>query len=118
MFKYTEGVHNVRKVNGTAFQQCVAPADADSLTSGNDVITLAKPGPKWYICSKANHCAAGNMRLRINVLSQVGSPGSAPYAIPPGTAVPVSTGITRAGSVATTAWIVVILGVVMTKGLY
>ncbi|KAI4377886.1 hypothetical protein MLD38_015447 [Melastoma candidum] len=117
LFKYPEGVHNVRKVNGTAFQQCVAPADADSLTSGNDIVTLAKPGPKWYICSKGNHCAVGNMRLRIDVLAQVGSPGSAP-GMGPSSAVPISAGITRAGSAATTAWIMVILGFAIAVGLY
>jgi hypothetical protein len=75
VFKYPKGVHNVLAVNGTSFQKCVAPAGTQPLTSGNDVITLATPGIKWYICSVPNHCQVGNQRLIIIVEP---SPASAP----------------------------------------
>ncbi|XWS61878.1 hypothetical protein CRYUN_Cryun07bG0162200 [Craigia yunnanensis] len=78
VFKYTSGVHNVLRVNGTEFQQCEAADNTVPLTTGNDVISLATPGRKWYICGVARHCAARNMKLNITVLSQVGSPSSAP----------------------------------------
>ena len=64
------------RVNGTQFQQCEAADNIVLLTTGNDVITLATPGRKWYICGIARHCAARNMKLNITVLSQVGSPSS------------------------------------------
>ncbi|KAK8599072.1 hypothetical protein V6N13_077012 [Hibiscus sabdariffa] len=79
VFKYTPGVHDVLKVNGTEFQQCQAGNDNTlALTTGNDVITLSTPGRKWYICSVPGHCEARNMKLSITVLDQVGSPATAP----------------------------------------
>ncbi|XP_059461817.1 blue copper protein-like [Corylus avellana] len=73
-FKYKEGVHNVLKVNRTGFQQCVAPLGIEALISGNDVITLATSGRKWYICGVAKHCENGNHKLAITVLPQTVSP--------------------------------------------
>lgn len=78
VFKYASGVHNVLRVNGTEFQQCEAAGNTVPLTTGNDVITLATPGRKWYICGVARHCAARNMKLNITVLAQGDSPASAP----------------------------------------
>ncbi|KAE8657341.1 hypothetical protein F3Y22_tig00116996pilonHSYRG00505 [Hibiscus syriacus] len=79
VFKYTPGVHDVLKVNGTEFQQCRAANDnVVPLRTGNDVITLSTPGRKWYICSVPRHCAARNMKLNITVLAQVASPATAP----------------------------------------
>ncbi|OMO97330.1 Plastocyanin-like protein [Corchorus capsularis] len=78
VFKYTPGVHNVLRVNGTEFQACQAADNAVPLVTGNDVITLATAGRKWYICGVARHCATRNMKLNITVLDQVASPTSAP----------------------------------------
>ncbi|KAK1436188.1 hypothetical protein QVD17_01966 [Tagetes erecta] len=74
VFKYAYGKHNVHKVNGTAFQQCSIPPTNEALTSGYDVITLATPGRKWYICGVGKHCESGGMKLFINVLSHAPSP--------------------------------------------
>ncbi|GFZ02167.1 hypothetical protein Acr_15g0007760 [Actinidia rufa] len=90
VFNYLPGAHNVFRVDGTAFQQCAPPANSEALTSGNDVITLATPGRKWYLCGIGKHCASGNMKLAITVLPQVESPAPAPSPILPSTA----TGIT------------------------
>ncbi|XP_059461846.1 blue copper protein 1a-like [Corylus avellana] len=78
VFKYKEGVHNVLKVNGTGFQQCVAPLGTEALISGNDVITLATSGRKWYICGVAKHCENGNQKLAITVLPRIVSPAPSP----------------------------------------
>ncbi|XP_059664058.1 blue copper protein-like [Cornus florida] len=67
VFKYTEGSHNVFKVNGTGFDQCIKPPANEALTTGNDVITLKTPGNKWYICGVGQHCAMGNQKLAITV---------------------------------------------------
>ncbi|KAL0399736.1 UNVERIFIED_CONTAM: Lamin-like protein [Sesamum radiatum] len=80
IFKYAKGVHNVYKVNGTAFQQCAVPSPSEALTSGSDVITLATPGRKWYICGVGEHCASG-MKLVITVDSSI-APASAPAPAP------------------------------------
>uniref|UniRef100_A0A7N0TCU1 Phytocyanin domain-containing protein n=1 Tax=Kalanchoe fedtschenkoi TaxID=63787 RepID=A0A7N0TCU1_KALFE len=77
VFKYPRGVHNVFKGNLTAFQQCQAPF-AVPLATGNDTITLATPGKKWYFCGVGSHCMTGNQKLAINVLDVFQSPSAAP----------------------------------------
>ncbi|KAL3498735.1 hypothetical protein ACH5RR_041467 [Cinchona calisaya] len=77
IFNYTKESHNVLKVDGVGFQQCAKPDGIEPLNSGNDVITLASPGKKWYICGVANHCASG-MKLVINVTPNLGSSAPAP----------------------------------------
>lgn len=71
-------MHNVLKVNGTGFKQCAAPAGTVPLTSGNDVITLATPGRKWYICGAPNHCAVGGQKLAITVMPSSFAPSASP----------------------------------------
>lgn len=78
VFKYTEGAHNVFRVDGNGFQQCAAPAETEALATGNDVVTLATPGSKWYICGIGQHCEAGKQRLAITVLPQSDTPASSP----------------------------------------
>ncbi|KAK9984525.1 hypothetical protein SO802_034050 [Lithocarpus litseifolius] len=76
-FKYQKGNNNVLNVNGTGFQQCVAPAGTVPLTSGNDVIPLAASGRKWYICGVPTRCANGKQKLAITVLDGL-SPAPSP----------------------------------------
>lgn len=78
VFSYPAGVHNVFKVNGTGFRECIKPALSEALTSGNDTIVLATPGRKWYICGVGQHCAAGNQKLFITVNPMAMSPSIAP----------------------------------------
>ncbi|KAH7514066.1 blue copper protein 1b [Ziziphus jujuba] len=78
VFKYPQGAHNVLKVNGTGFQQCEAPEGTLALTSGNDVILLATPGRKWYICGVSRHCEVGNQKLFLTVHPQGFSPTPSP----------------------------------------
>ncbi|KAM7258667.1 hypothetical protein ACFE04_014408 [Oxalis oulophora] len=85
IFKYTKGLHNVEKVDGAGFRQCVASDGTEALTSGKDVITLATPGNKWYICGVSNHCESGNLKLTITVQTplQVEAPALSPGATSP-----------------------------------
>ncbi|KAA8516883.1 hypothetical protein F0562_017299 [Nyssa sinensis] len=69
VFKYPVGMHNVFKVNGTGFQNCIKPPLSQALTSGKDIIVLATPGNKWYLCGVGNHCAFGGQKLAITVQS-------------------------------------------------
>lgn len=78
VFKYTVGNHNVFKVNGTGFKDCIVPPENEGLATGNDVIPLATEGNKWYICGKADHCAAKKQKLSITVLPAVDAPAPAP----------------------------------------
>ncbi|XP_024024712.1 stellacyanin-like [Morus notabilis] len=67
VFKYDAAKHNVVKVNGTAFKDCVNPPGSEVSTSGNDIITLKTAGNKWYLCGKPNHCNQGQ-KLSISVM--------------------------------------------------
>ncbi|XP_060177157.1 blue copper protein-like [Lycium barbarum] len=78
VFKYPQGSHNVFKVDQTAFKDCKVPPPSEGLTTGHDVITLASPGKKWYICGFPTHCSDHNQKLVINV--EDGAPAPAPAA--------------------------------------
>ncbi|XP_052200162.1 blue copper protein 1a-like [Diospyros lotus] len=75
VFKYTQGDHNVFKVNATAFKDCIKPPLNESLATGHDEIKLLTAGRKWYICGVATHCADHNQKLVITVVE---TPASAP----------------------------------------
>ncbi|KAL6005142.1 hypothetical protein ACLOJK_005704 [Asimina triloba] len=77
VFHYPVGAHNVFKVNGTGFGECIIPPSNQALTSGNDTVALAIPGKKWYICGVGHHCHDGQ-KLVITVESDVSPPTPAP----------------------------------------
>ncbi|EEF51035.1 blue copper protein 1a [Ricinus communis] len=119
VFKYPAGVHNVLRVDGTGFQECTAPATTEALTSGEDTITLASPGKKWYICTVGKHCESGNMKLAITVLPELGSPETSPSPVaasPSPSENPVSAaiaGVNVSGSYILVFAIAAILGLVV-----
>ncbi|KAG9145085.1 hypothetical protein Leryth_008892 [Lithospermum erythrorhizon] len=78
LFSFISKDFNVYKVDGTGFKQCSTASLNEALISGSDVIPLATPGRKWYICGVDNHCADGKMKLVIIVLPPVISPAPAP----------------------------------------
>ncbi|PIA54110.1 hypothetical protein AQUCO_00900583v1 [Aquilegia coerulea] len=80
IFMYPVGAHNVHKVDADGFQNCTAPAGTEALKTGSDVITLATPGKKWYLCGVGKHCEIGGQKLAITVLSndQVAAPAPTP----------------------------------------
>ncbi|XP_058748235.1 blue copper protein 1a-like [Vicia villosa] len=82
VFNYDNSKHNVFKVNGALFQNCDFPPQNEALSTGKDVIQLKTDGRKWYICGKANHCAARQMKLVINVLEEgAPSPSSSAHSL-------------------------------------
>ncbi|KAJ9556086.1 hypothetical protein OSB04_010700 [Centaurea solstitialis] len=83
VFKYGIGKHNVFQVNKSVFQQCMIPPTIEALTSGYDLITLATPRRKWYICGVGKHCELGGMKIFINVLPQPMPPVSSVSPPPP-----------------------------------
>ena len=83
-------------MNGTAFTNCTIPPANEAITIGNDVITLAAPGRKWYICGVNDNCANYGQKLVITVLEESASPAPAlsnPIAPAPNSA----HGISRSG---------------------
>ncbi|CAL5193132.1 unnamed protein product [Lathyrus oleraceus] len=77
VFNYDNTKHNIFKVNGTLFQNCTFPPENEAISTGKDVILLKTEGRKWYICGKANHCVARQMKLVITVLAD-GAPAPSP----------------------------------------
>ncbi|XP_039143175.1 blue copper protein 1a-like [Dioscorea cayenensis subsp. rotundata] len=82
VFNYTKNKHNVLKISGDGFKACDPSKAAETLNTGMDVITLAKPGKKWYICGFSDHCSKG-MKLVINVGGDLLAPTSPPTAPAP-----------------------------------
>ncbi|KAL6005144.1 hypothetical protein ACLOJK_005706 [Asimina triloba] len=107
VFKYPVGAHTVLKVNATNFQACnKEPLDGNVLGTGNDVITLATPGKKWYICGVAQHCAAAGQKLAVNV-ADLSAQSPAPTGTTPGAQAPSSAnGIMPSGHLALMAAII------------
>ncbi|XP_050379873.1 blue copper protein 1a-like [Argentina anserina] len=102
VFNYPEGVHNVLKVNGTGFQECAAPAGTVALTSGKDVINLATPGRKWYICGVSKHCEVGPQKLFITVMPASFAPSPSPTA---------SAATTSSVNGAILGWMIIVIGI-------
>ncbi|MED6114619.1 hypothetical protein PIB30_082084 [Stylosanthes scabra] len=83
VFRYEVGQHNVYKVNASAYQNCTVPSNhSEALKSGNDVIVLASPGQKWYLCGVGQHCTTGQ-RLAISVVPRTISSPPTPASDPP-----------------------------------
>ncbi|WCJ40755.1 Blue copper protein [Euphorbia peplus] len=83
VFWYPAGAHNVYRVNGTDFRNCTIPRLGQALTSGNDTLTLATPGNKWYFCGVGAHCASGQkLAITVHSYAPTPSPSMAPSPSP------------------------------------
>ncbi|CAL1356545.1 unnamed protein product [Linum trigynum] len=94
VFRYPKGFHNVFKVNGTEFQNCLVPSNSSlRLDSGSDIVTLLTPGRKWYICGVAKHCKQQTQKLVIQVQPPIVIvPAPAPAPAPsPSSSAPIQT---------------------------
>ncbi|XP_020258232.1 uncharacterized protein LOC109834607 [Asparagus officinalis] len=86
-FKYAVGKHDDFKVNGPDFMACIAPSESEematvfkyasdkvggpecehcsvpqeheAMATRNDVVRLATPGKRWYVCGKAEASIVG-----------------------------------------------------------
>ncbi|KAJ0714649.1 putative Phytocyanin domain, cupredoxin [Helianthus annuus] len=67
VFNYPKGIHNVFKVNGSSYADCIIPPPDQAYTSGHDVIALPVAGKAWFICGVGVHCSALNQKLAIDV---------------------------------------------------
>ncbi|KAF0915582.1 hypothetical protein E2562_036765 [Oryza meyeriana var. granulata] len=66
-FLYAEGAHNVVVVEDEgSFEACVAPANAPTLSSGDDTVALNQAGRWLFICGFDGHCQSG-MKLAVTV---------------------------------------------------
>jgi hypothetical protein len=73
----------VVEVSGADFKACKKAAVASSAVwnSGEDVVTLDKPGRRWFICAVGKHCRLG-MKLNVTVLPGTPAPAWAPAPAP------------------------------------
>ncbi|XVF33646.1 hypothetical protein REPUB_Repub17cG0185700 [Reevesia pubescens] len=71
------GTHAVDEVNPSNYNNCNSGNALKTYTGGNTVITLSNPGPMYFICPTAGHCAQG-MKLAITVAAASGNTPTAP----------------------------------------
>ncbi|KAI6700838.1 hypothetical protein NL676_015162 [Syzygium grande] len=73
VFKYTQGLHSVVELAGeAAYKNCDIGTSINSLSTGNDVVKLDKPGTRYFACGTLGHCGQG-MKLKVTTIA-----GSAP----------------------------------------
>ncbi|CAL5091275.1 unnamed protein product [Urochloa decumbens] len=105
-FMYPKENHTVVQVGNKAdFVACNLNTNAiNKWDTGNDVVTLDKPGKAWFFCSVPTHCDKG-MKLVIDVEDAAPSPSPTPPG--PSSSAPVTGYTAVAGAVAVAAAAVV-----------
>ncbi|KAL6880593.1 hypothetical protein ACP4OV_012158 [Aristida adscensionis] len=78
LFKYDTSKHTLVQVGREDFLACNEKAMPNLGNTGNDVVTLDKPGKWWFICTKLGHCAGG-MNLVVDVLDAGSAPPVPPF---------------------------------------
>ncbi|CAN6286560.1 unnamed protein product [Urochloa humidicola] len=82
VFKYSTSSHDVTEVSGADFKACNKEAATSVWSSGEDRVTLDKPGRRWFVCAVGEHCRLG-MKLNVTtVLPGSPAPVPAPAAAP------------------------------------
>ncbi|XP_014508181.1 mavicyanin [Vigna radiata var. radiata] len=80
VFKYSS-LHSVIELgNESAYKSCDISNPIQSLSTGNDVVKLEKPGTRYFTCGTLGHCSQG-MKLKITILkgnANAPSPASSP----------------------------------------
>lgn len=67
MFKYARGLHSVVELaDEGAYKSCDTGTAVNSVSSGDDVFKLTKPGTRYFACGTPGHCGQG-MKLKVTV---------------------------------------------------
>ena len=80
-FKYSNVFHNVAELGGQDFRACNKAGASSIWNSGEDRLTLDRPGRRWFICAVNDHCQRG-MKLNVTVLPGTPAPLAAPAPAP------------------------------------
>lgn len=91
VFKYLPSAHNVQEVSEVDYMICNGLNPIAMYESGNDIVTLPKPGVHFYICGFIGHCDKGGMKLKATVVSPsapIGINSSSPMPSPTPTTSP------------------------------
>uniref|UniRef100_A0A0D9X467 Phytocyanin domain-containing protein n=1 Tax=Leersia perrieri TaxID=77586 RepID=A0A0D9X467_9ORYZ len=83
-FTYSRELHDVVEVTKAGYDACSNANNISAFRSGNDVITLAAVGTRYFLCGLTGHCDSG-MKIRIDVIAAASGPSAAagPTAAPP-----------------------------------
>ncbi|KAL5214986.1 hypothetical protein ABZP36_004138 [Zizania latifolia] len=72
LFQDNDGVHSVAEVSAADHSSCSASNPVRSYKDATTIITLTKPGTRYFICGTAGHCASG-MKVTVKVASLSGT---------------------------------------------
>ncbi|KAK4282261.1 hypothetical protein QN277_013658 [Acacia crassicarpa] len=76
VFKYSSGLHSVVELGSESdFKSCDISNPVNSMSSGNDVVKLNKPGTRYFTCGTAGHCAQG---MKVKITTVAGNAPSTP----------------------------------------
>ncbi|KAK7364891.1 hypothetical protein VNO80_13637 [Phaseolus coccineus] len=78
VFKYSS-LHSVVELGKeSAYKNCDISSPIQSLSNGNDVVKLDKPGTRYFTCGTLGHCSQG-MKMKITIVKgNAPSPASSP----------------------------------------
>ncbi|EMS58904.1 Mavicyanin [Triticum urartu] len=112
VFKYSTQAHDVLEVSKADYDSCSTASPVTTFNSGNDVVTLAATGTRYFICGFPSHCAGG-MKVKIDVMPGSSSTSPAPASGPSATNAPPPTPVSTATNVEATGFgLAVLLAVV------
>ncbi|CAL4996499.1 unnamed protein product [Urochloa decumbens] len=82
-FTYSPELHDLVEVSEAGYDACSSANNVSASRTGNDVVTLAAPGTRYFLCGLTGHCDSG-MKIRVDVVVAGGSaPGPAAAAAGP-----------------------------------
>ncbi|BBN13929.1 hypothetical protein MPTK1_6g07510 [Marchantia polymorpha subsp. ruderalis] len=79
IFRYSTATHDVLLVNASAYETCLLEDPLDSYSSGNDTITLNRPGMRdyFFVCGGPSHCWL-QQKLHVTLVGSVPEALAAP----------------------------------------
>lgn len=79
VFRYSTATHDVLLVNASAYETCLLEDPLDSYSSGNDTITLNRPGMRdyFFVCGGPSHCWL-QQKLHVTLVGSVPEALAAP----------------------------------------
>lgn len=81
LFKYSNNFHDVVQVTKSDYDSCKTDSPLATYKSGNDIVSMSKPGSYYYLCGFPGHCQAGQ-KVAVVVLAATTPPHSAPSHAP------------------------------------
>ncbi|CAO2189878.1 unnamed protein product [Urochloa humidicola] len=78
-FTYSAELHDVVEVTEAGYDACSSANNISAFRTGNDVVTLAAAGTRYFLCGLTGHCDSG-MKIRIDVVAADSSAASGPAA--------------------------------------